>query len=230
MPRPSRLLVDDGCYHILTRGNNRAAVFHADADRQRYGQLLLRLSREHGVAIYHYCLMTNHVHLIVRASVGTALRQALQRLNLTYAHYLHRTYGHVGHVWQDRFKSLLLGDDAYLLQCGAYVELNPVRAKMVATPAAYPWSSYRMCAQGRMDPLVTLSPTYLALGPTPSTRQQRYQHFVESQAIALPPNWLSQPALGSPESFAALRARGSSVIFSRPRGRPRKTPLLTVQP
>ena len=148
MPRPPRCLLNEACYHVLTRGNNRAAVFSTEADRQRYGQWLLTLSQAHQVQIYHYCLMTNHVHLVVWVSSGSGLRQLMQRLNLTYAQYLHRTYGHVGHVWQDRFTSLLIGDDAHLLQCGAYIELNPVRAKRVATPEAYPWSSYCAYAHG----------------------------------------------------------------------------------
>lgn len=205
MPRPPRLLVDDGCYHILTRGNNRAPVFFSDTDRQRYSRWLLMLSQEHHVQVYHYCLMTNHVHLVVRATLGADLRTALQRLNLIYAQYLHRTTGHVGHVWQDRFKSLLISDDAYLLQCGSYIELNPVRAQLVHEPAAYAWSSYRVYATGAEDPLVILSPAYVALGNTPAARQARYRRFVEQQ-VTLPADWLSQQVLGT----------------SRPPGRPRK--------
>jgi putative transposase len=136
--------MDDACYHVLSRGNNRAPVFFEEIDRQRYGQWLLEFSRCHRVLIYHYCLMTNHVHLVVRAANGLQFRLAIQRLNLTYAKYLRRTYGHVGHVWQDRFKSFLIADDPHLLQCGAYIELNPLRARMVTAPAKYPWSSYRV--------------------------------------------------------------------------------------
>ena len=208
MPRPPRRLHDNGCYHILTRGNNRAAVFHADVDRRRYGHWLLGLSQEYGVQVYHYCLMTNHVHLVVRATVGPALRAALQRLNLLYAQYLHRTYGHVGHVWQDRFKSLRITTDAYLLQCGSYIELNPVRAHIVSEPTTYPWSSSRYYAEGHPDPLVTPSPAYVALGETSAARQMRYRRFVEQQ-VTLPADWLRQQVLGTP----------------RPPGRPRKSPL-----
>jgi REP element-mobilizing transposase RayT len=75
----ARQLADDHCYHVLTRGNNRAAVFHDSADFQRYGQLLLEYFRPHDVALYHYCLMTNHVHLVVRAATGVGLREAMQR-------------------------------------------------------------------------------------------------------------------------------------------------------
>src|SRR3989338_9723849 len=144
MPRPTRQLADGACYHVLCRGNNRAAGCYADVDRHRYGHWLLAFTQEHAVAVYHYCWMTNHVHLVVHATTGRGLRTAVQRLHRRYAQYLHQTYGHVGHVWQDRFKSLRLADDAALLACGRYVERNPVEARLVATPQAYPRSSARV--------------------------------------------------------------------------------------
>ena len=230
MPRPPRLLVDDACYHILTRGNNRAPVFFEDADRQRYGQWLLDFSQHHHLQVYHYCLMTNHVHLVVRAAQGSELRRAMQRLNLTYAKYLRRTYGHVGHVWQDRFKSLLIADDAYLLQCGVYIELNPVRARMVAIPAAYRWSSYRVYAHGHTDPLVRLSPAYLALGATAVERQRHYRQCVEQPRPSLPMNWLQHAVLGTTERLGLLLAQTGVAPQPRPRGRPRKPTLVTNSP
>lgn len=226
MPRVPRLLLDEVCYHILTRGNNRAAVFFDGTDRQRYGQLLATLLPTHQVQLYHYCLMTNHVHLVVRATAGVELRLAIQRLNLTYAKYLRRTYGHVGHVWQDRFKSLLIADDVHLLQCGAYLELNPVRAKLVTDPAAYPWSSYRLYAYGQADALVTLNPAYLGLGRTAPERQQRYRQFVAEQVSPLPRGWFQQLAVGAPDSLAAVQRRSGTTLLRRPRGRPRKQPIL----
>lgn len=219
MPRLARQLADDRCYHVLTRGNNRAAVFHDAADFQRYGQLVLEYFRPHGLALYHYCLMTNHVHLIVRAAIGVGLRQAMQGLNLRYALAYKRKYPHTGHFWQDRFKSLLIADDAYLLTCGAYVERNPVRARMVPAPEAYPWSSARAYLQGARDPLVTLSPSYLALGSTSRERQRRYQHFLTEQ--------LRQPlpataAVGSTAYLRQLAPTTGTSLPLKPRGRPRK--------
>ena len=85
MPRLARQLADDSCYHVLTRGNNRAAIFHEPADYQRYGQLLLAYFPAHGIQLYHYCLMTNHVHLIVWVQRSAGLRAAMQGLNLRYA-------------------------------------------------------------------------------------------------------------------------------------------------
>ena len=208
MSRIPRLLVDNACYHVLCRGNNRAEVFHQESDRQRYGQLLLEHFTEQRVALYHYCLMPNHVHFVVCPATGTGLRQAMHQLNLMYAQHLHRHYGHVGHVWQDRFKSLLIADDAYLLQCGVYIELNPVRAGLVAAPSRYAWSSYNAYAHGRRDPLVTPSPTYHALGPTPSARQASYQRLIAHQRWPLPDD--------------GRRRRGRPKKSSDPKIEPRK--------
>lgn len=221
MPRLARQLADDRCYHLLTRGNNRAAIFHAPADYQRYGQLLLEYFATHRVQLYHYCFMTNHIHLVVRAMTGAGLRWAMHGLSLRYALAYKRTYGHTGHFWQDRFRSLLIADDAYLLQCGAYVDLNPVRARMVPQPQAYPWSSARAYLHGIRDPLVTLNPRYLALGPSGPERQQRYRHFLADQLRhPLPP--LVPAAVGSALHLRQLATASGMPLPVGRRGRPRK--------
>jgi len=222
MPRIARQLADESCYHVLTRGNNRAAVFHEPADYQRYGQLLLEYFSNNSVQLYHYCLMTNHVHLLVAAETGVGLRQAMQGLNLRYALAYKRKYGHTGHFWQDRFRSLLISDDSYLLTCGAYVDLNPVRARMVKEPQDYPWSSARAYLQGTYDPLLAPSPAYLALGRTNSDRQACYQRFLTEQ--------LQQPAsdtlFGSTTHLRQLAPNaGATLPPIKQRGRPRKKPL-----
>lgn len=221
MPRLARQLLDNNCYHVLTRGNNRAAVFHEPADYQRYGQLVLEYFATHQVQLYHYCLMTNHVHLVVQATTGVGLRQAMQGLNLRYALAYKRKYGHTGHFWQDRFKSLLIADDQHLLQCGAYVDLNPMRARMVRHPQDYPWSSARAYLTNHRDPLLTPNPRYLALDPSPLKRRQQYQQFLAEQ--------LKQPLQAPPleGSMAYLRQltpiTGTSLPLKQ-RGRPRNTP------
>jgi putative transposase len=179
MPRQPRQLHDGACYHIIARGNNRADIFLVEDDWQRYGHWLLEFSRVYDVDIYHYCLMTNHMHLVVHIQTGAGLQKMLQRTNLRYAQHMHQTYQHVGHVWQDRFKSYRLPNDAAVLACGRYVERNPVEAQMVATPAAYAWSSVRAYVDGVDDPLVTLNPAYLGLGTTSTRRQQRYAAYLE---------------------------------------------------
>lgn len=223
MPRTARVLVDNGCYHILTRGNNRAAVFHEAADYQRYGQLLLELFAIQRIQLYHYCFMTNHVHLLVRTATAVGLRQAMQQLNLRYALLYKRKYGHTGHFWQDRFKSLLIADDSYLLQCGAYIELNPVRARMVKQAEAYPWSSARWYLTGHRDPLITSSPAYLNLGSTAVDRQKHYRQLLVAQLATV--NTPSNALPGSASHWRAVAAMAGLPPL-RSRGRPRKITLL----
>lgn len=222
MPRTKRLVLDGGCYHVLTRGNNRAVVFHEADDFQRYGRLLLDYFTEHRVRLYHYCLMSSHVHLVVEVAQAAGLSKAMHGLNMRYAQFYRRRHQHVGHFWQDRFKSLLVAKDDYLIQCGAYVELNPVRAGMVERPEQYPWSSYRAYTQeGHHDPLVTLNPLYASFGITPADRQWQYRRFVEGQAGATRDPGMKQRALGSPTFLESLESRFGCRVTTRRRGRPR---------
>ena len=227
MPRLARQLTDASCYHILTRGNNRAAVFHDLADYQRYGQLLLEAFPSHGVQVYHYCLMTTHVHLVVAAATGAGLRAAMQRLNLRYTLAYKRKYGHTGHFWQDRFKSLLIADDAYLLQCGGYVDLNPVRARMVAHPDEYPWVSARAYLTGVYDPLLTPNPRYLDLGRTGTERQQRYRTFLTEQ-LRKPARTMDGIPFGSAPHLRQLAPLTGTSLPLKSRGRPRKVGVSAV--
>ena len=170
--------------------------------------------------------MTNHIHLLVYAATGRGLRHAMQGLNLRYALAYKRRYGHTGHCWQDRFKSLLIVDDAYLLQCGAYGDLNPVRARIVQAPAAYPWSSARAYLAGTADPLLTLNPCYLALGRTPQERQCRYQHFLTDQLRQPLPTEVA--LAGSARYLRQLASVAGTQLPSKPRGRPRKMPVMAT--
>lgn len=219
MPRHARQLADDACYHVLTRGNNRAAVFHAPEDFQDYGRLLLRFFREYGVSLYHYCFMTNHTHLLVRTHTGQGLRQAIQRVNLRYALTYKERYPHVGHLWQDRFRSLQVANESYLLQCGGYIDLNPVRAQMVAEPGAYPWSSARAYLTGQEDPLIHPSPVYLALGSTPAHRQREYRAYLARQLQSAASGAAVPLTTGSDPTWRELLSISGLEGMARPRGR-----------
>ena len=147
----------------------------------------------------------------------------MQQLNLRYALLYKRKYGHVGHFWQDRFKSLLIAEDAYLLACGAYIELNPVRARMVAQPQAYPWSSARRYLTGHADPLLTPSPAYLNLGRTSLDRQRQYQQLLTAQRADHP--GATEPLAGSAPHWRTVATIGGQPPL-RSRGRPRKIAVL----
>lgn len=208
MPRPLRMIVDGGTYHVLTRGNNGQRVFHEDADYQRYLRIVSAYVQDYQVKLYHFALMPNHVHLVVGVIRGETLSQAMHGINLVYVQFYRRRYQFRGHLWQGRFKSLLIDRDSYLLACGRYIELNPVRAGLVRHPADYPWSSYRVYAHGVGNPLITPDPLYDTMGATAGERQERYQQFVQ-EGIRQPAKTL-QEAVG----LAGIRSR---------RGRPRRT-------
>ena len=110
-PRTGRSIIDGGIYHLLARSNNRQLVFPQDADCRRYLELLAAAAREHGLLVFHYALMPDHVHLILEASIGRSLSRAMHRLNLAYALHYRKRYGYHGHLWRGRFKSLRLSLD-----------------------------------------------------------------------------------------------------------------------
>lgn len=143
MPRTARVAPCAYIYHVLTRGNNRQEVFEDEIDFRKYLELLLRYKEKYHFKLYHYVLMTNHVHLVIEPTEdGGNLSEIMKGINLAYAQHYKRRYSHTGHFWQDRYKSIIISKDGYLLACGSYVELNPVRAKIVDDPMKYPWSSY----------------------------------------------------------------------------------------
>lgn len=177
MPRTARLLVDQEVYHVITRGNNRQPIFHDDDDYTTYLRLLVRAKKERAVSLYHYVLMPNHVHLVVRATTGLGLRKMMQEVNQRYSHHYRRRYRYVGHLWQGRFKSLLIERESYLLQCGKYIELNPVRAGLVPCAADYRWASYHVYADGTTSDLVDPDPVYLAISDSPPVRAAYYRQL-----------------------------------------------------
>lgn len=212
MPRTGRVVIEGGTYHVLTRGNNGQQVFHHEDDYQRYLQLLSASAKEHRLAVHHFVLMPNHVHLILWVQEAGGLSRAMQHVNLRYALFYQRRYRHSGHLWQGRFKSLLIDQESSLLACGRYVELNPVRAGLINDPAQYPWSSYHAYATGRDHALIIKQPLYQAMGRSPAERQQAYRRFTMEGLRANDGH-----AHAEPFSFTYRR---------RKPGRPRKTVIL----
>lgn len=229
MPRAPRLIVDGAIYHVLSRGNNGQAVFREAADYQRYLQLVATHTRRHHIQVYHFALMPNYVHLVLKMVSGAALSPAMHDINLLYALFYKRRYAYRGHLWQGRFKSLVINQESYLLACGRYVELNPVKAGLVQDPADYAWSSYRTYAHGHDNPLVTLSPLYEAVGMTAFERQERYREFVlDGLRHSAPPARDRYGILGG----TSAATRGCAELFSLPgsarkRGRPKKQEIGT---
>jgi putative transposase len=175
MPRRARLTLPNVPMHLIQRGNNRQACFFADVDYHRYLDWLTEYAGKTGCRIHAYVLMTNHVHLLVSAGFGGGVSAMMKALGQRYVQYANRTYRRSGSLWEGRFRSCLTQEEAYLLACQRYIELNPVRAGMVDHPGDYQWSSYRVNALGEDSPLVIPHPVYEALGVEPEVRRQAYR-------------------------------------------------------
>ena len=180
MPRKPRFNLVGVAQHIIQRGNNREPCFYSEGDYQRYLVDLEAVSRKYDCRIHAYVLMTNHVHLLVTPMIDHGIPQMMQALGRRYVCYINKTWRRTGTLWEGRYKSSLIDSDQYLLTCMRYIELNPVRAKMVAHPAEYQWTSYHCNAQGESKSLVEKHPSYLALGKKKDDQQHAYRDLFAS--------------------------------------------------
>jgi putative transposase len=178
MPRRARIVLPGIPAHLVQRGNNRADCFLRDQDRAFYLHHLGRLLIEERCALHAYCLMTNHVHLLVTANEPHGYARLMQRVGQLYSQYINRTTGRTGTLWEGRFKSSPVQSESYLLSCYRYIELNPVRAGLVADPADYEWSSYRANGNGASNLLLTPHHEYERLGARTADRQRAYRALV----------------------------------------------------
>lgn len=183
MPRPPRLLLSHSYYHIMIRGNNKKTVFKKEGDYYYFLHLIAKYKEELPFDLFHYSLMPNHVHQLVKTQRAEDFSLYMKKLELAYFHYYRQYYGWVGHFWQDRFRSQPVGKDEYFIQCGKYIELNSTRKKLVANPGDYKFSSYRHYSQGIADPLITDDFYYLELSENPKDRQEKYQKIVIEDLI-----------------------------------------------
>jgi len=168
MARLARVVAPGVAHHVTQRGNRRQQVFFTDADYRLYLELLAEHTRAAKVAVWAYCLMPNHVHLILVPREAGGLRAALGEAHRRYSRAINFRHGWRGYLWQGRFASFPMNTQ-YLLACARYVELNPVRAKLTRTARAWKWSSARAHLTGRGDgvvrvrPLLDLAPDWKAL-------------------------------------------------------------------
>ena len=226
MPRRARLILPETPLHIIQRGNNRSVCFHAEEDFLFYLDWLARAAHDTGCAIHAYCLMSNHVHLLISAATPNSPGDLMKMLGQRYVQYVNRTYRRSGTLWEGRFRSCLLQEEGYLLECYRYIELNPVRAAMVEHPAHYRWSSYRTNAQGEASPFIKPHALYTALDKTPEARQATYRELFRYQ---LDPGLVDQIrsatngnyALGNERFLAEMAAALGRRVTRGQAGRPR---------
>jgi len=225
MPRCARAIIPEVSLHVIQRGNNRVACFRSDSDRLLYLALLADRSRLHGCDVHAYCLMTNHVHLLITPSAPQSCARLMKDLGQRYAQYVNKTYERTGTLWEGRYRSCLTQSERYVLACYRYIEQNPVRAGMVSRPSEYPWSSYRGNAEGARNPLLTPHVEFLALGTTEDARRAAYRTLV---ADALPADLIADIrtatngglALGN-SAFRSLASRAAGRrLYREAPGRP----------
>ena len=154
MKKPYRVLMENAYYHVISRGNQKQKVFHEEGDFEKYLSLLKRYKVKFKFRLYAWCFMPNHVHLIVDVNNPSDLAKIMHGLNLAYARWFNHKYNKVGHLWQGRFKNMLIQKDQYALDCINYIELNPVRANIKQAPLDYKWSSFRQRTIGTKSGLL----------------------------------------------------------------------------
>jgi len=227
MARLPRFYLPGQPLHVIQRGNNRDPIFAADADYHFYLRCLQEAAEVQSLTIHAYVLMTNHVHLLVTPETESSLSKTLQSIGRRYVQYFNYTYKRTGTLWEGRYKSTLIDSERYLLTCMRYIEMNPVRADMVAHPSDYPWSSYRANAQGNSNVLIASHALYRSLGRTDEERQSAYRQLfcaqvskadVDAIRDATNKGW----ALGDSRFGAKVEALTKRRAMPMPRGRPKR--------
>jgi len=161
--------------HVIQRGNNRQAVFFADSDYRYYHEILLAAAEQYVCSVHAYVFMTNHVHLLLTPQTDWGPSRMMQSVGRRYVRYVNGVYQRSGTLWEGRFKSAIIDSESYLLTCSRYIELNPVRAGMVMSPADYRWSSYHHNALGKKDTLITPHALYRCWDDDGEQCRQRYK-------------------------------------------------------
>lgn len=227
MPRQPRLDLPGIPQHVVQRGNDRQPCFFREEDYLRYLSELRELVLRRNCAVHAYVLMTNHVHLLLTPSAVGQVGGLMQALGRRYVRYVNDRYHRSGTLWEGRYKSCLVDRDSYLLRCYRYIELNPLRARMVDDPAGYRWSSYGANAFGRHDALVTPHANFLALDQDPARRHAAYRELVrevisEDELTAIRLHLQRQHALGPDRFRAAIEAQLGRQAGPAKIGRPPK--------
>jgi putative transposase len=228
MARLPRLTVPGYPHHIIQRGNNRQAIFSTTVDYELLLSLVDEHARKQQVAIHGYVLMSNHFHLLATPETAEGIPQMMQAVGRRYVRNYNLRQARSGTLWEGRYRSTLIQAERYLLACMVYMDLNPVRAAMVADPAEYPWSSFQHYIGRKVDKLITPHPLYWELGNTPFSRDEAYATLVrtgigQDQQRLLTDATLRGWALGEPDYVADLQRRTERRVQRAQAGRPRST-------
>ena len=181
MARLGRYFVSDQPLHVIQRGNARKPVYFSDDDYVQYRDWLIAAAKANGLAVHAYVLMTNHVHLLATPAAAESLPRTMQTLGRRYVRFVNARYRRTGTLWEGRYRAAPIDTEDYFIACCRYIELNPVRARMVEHPRQYRWSSYRAHAEGKDAALAALHPVWRRLGRGVEARQQAYRDLIKEK-------------------------------------------------
>jgi len=226
MARLPRLTLPGLPHHVIQRGNNQQPIFHTAADYPYWLDLLLEQSQRYAVKIHAYVLMGNHFHLLATPQTVDGLPKMMQSVGRGYVRYFNQAHGRSGTLWEGRYRSTLMQPERYLLACMVYMDLNPVRAGLVAQAKDHPWSSHGHYLGLRVDRLISPHPLFWQLGNTPFAREAAYAELVQAginsvQQLALTESTLRGWALGEPDFVADLQKMTARRVVKGRAGRPR---------
>jgi putative transposase len=213
--------------HIVQRGNNRVPCFGTDTDRRFYLGAWQEAATHYHVQVHAYVLMTNHVHLLATPLAGDALCHAMQSVGARYVRHFNQVHSRTGTLWEGRYKACLVDEDRYVLAVCRYIDLNPVRAGIASTPAAYRWSSHRGLAGLAPDELLTPHPTLAAFGATPGPAYARWCHqsVDDNETARVRDATHAGLVLGGDAFHARVAALTTCSTARRRPGRPRRPPV-----
>lgn len=225
MARLPRLTLSGHPHHIIQRGNNRQPIFMGAADRETMLTLLDESARKFGVAVHAYVLMDNHFHLLATPQTADGIPKWMQSVGRSYVRYFNDLHHRSGTLWEGRYRATLIQTERYLLTCMAYIDLNPVRAGMVAHAIDFPWSSHAHYVGRRFDKWLTPHPLVWEMGNTPFAREAAYAELVQAglsqpSLTALTDTTMQGWALGDPDFVANLQTQTARRVSKRTPGRP----------
>jgi len=216
MPRIARVIAEGYPHHIIQRGNNKQAVFFDDHDRRFYLELLKKYSQECQSKVHAYCLMNNHVHILVTPQRNDSIAKTMQKLSLRFTQHINKKFKRTGRLWECRFYSSLVDREEYLWSVCKYIERNPVRAKIVNNPTQYAWSSANKIGKNDMFESIW-----------DESQKMEYSEYLnrpenEEQVCLIRKNTHSGRPIGSAEFIERMSKILNIDLSTRPKGRPKK--------
>jgi putative transposase len=225
MARLARLSFPGLPHHVIQRGHNGQSIFLRSTHYQRMLELLVEYARKYEVSVHSYVLLPDHFHLLITPQTENGLPQMLQAMGRRYVRYFNDEQGRTGTLWDGRYRSTVLQPDQYVLPSMVIMDLNPVRAGLVASASDYPWSSHGHYIGRNADRVLTPHAQFWGLGNTPFAREAAYADLIQagvsaSQHGALTDATLKGWALGNPEFLQELQKKTARRLTKAQAGRP----------